>query len=67
MGVMADVLFDGEVWVHYGQLYVDGGVDQPDDMGDAFVGQSNGLCGAAVPGCHNGAPHRSCRSAGRAA
>ncbi|MFM9371028.1 hypothetical protein [Streptomyces sp. Da 82-17] len=42
---------DGEVSVHYGQIYVlsDGDGDLP-DLHDAFAGQSAGLCGAAVPG-----------------
>ncbi|CCK24899.1 hypothetical protein BN159_0520 [Streptomyces davaonensis JCM 4913] len=42
---------DGEVHVHYGQIYVE---SDPDDfgveLGDAFAGQRAGLCGAAVPG-----------------
>ncbi|WP_067474723.1 hypothetical protein [Actinomadura hibisca] len=41
---------EGEVRVHYGQLYVvgnDGGVH---GLSAAFAGQTSGLCGAAVPG-----------------
>ncbi|MEV3972938.1 hypothetical protein AB0K68_33190 [Streptomyces sp. NPDC050698] len=42
---------DGEVHVHYGQIYVE---SDPDDFGpslaEAFAGQSAGLCGAATPG-----------------
>lgn len=42
---------DGEVHVHYGQIYV---VSDPESVGpdmlEAFVGQSVGLCGAAIPG-----------------
>ncbi|MEV0170365.1 hypothetical protein AB0I00_04425 [Streptomyces sp. NPDC050803] len=42
---------DGEVHVHYGQIYVE---SDPDDFGldlaEAFAGQQSGLCGAAVPG-----------------
>jgi hypothetical protein len=42
---------DGEVHVHYGQIYVE---SDPDECGpglpEAFFGQSSGLCGAAVPG-----------------
>ncbi|MEV5440644.1 hypothetical protein AB0K80_32270 [Streptomyces sp. NPDC052682] len=42
---------DGEVHVHYGQIYVE---SDPDAYGpaldEAFAGQSAGLCGAAVPG-----------------
>ncbi|GGX28501.1 hypothetical protein [Streptomyces lomondensis] len=42
---------EGEVHVHYGQIYVK---SDPDgfgpDLAEAFAGQSTGLCGAAVPG-----------------
>ncbi|MFG2131910.1 hypothetical protein ACGFNV_29420 [Streptomyces sp. NPDC048751] len=42
---------EGEVHVHYGQIYVE---SDPDtfgvDLAEAFAGQSGGLCGAAVPG-----------------
>lgn len=45
------ILFDGEVYVHYGQLYVESGWEIPEDpVGAAFAGQENGLCGAAWPG-----------------
>ena len=45
------ILFDGEVHVHYGQVYVECGEESPaDPMGAAFPGQANGLCGAALPG-----------------
>ncbi|MFF2515949.1 hypothetical protein [Streptomyces sp. NPDC058086] len=42
---------DGEVHVHYGQIYVesDPGSFGP-DLAGAFAGQSAGLCGAAIPG-----------------
>ncbi|MFF3000798.1 hypothetical protein ACFVTC_40625 [Streptomyces sp. NPDC057950] len=44
-------VFDGEVHVHYGQVYVE---SDPDgcgpDLAEAFAGQSAGLCGAAIPG-----------------
>jgi hypothetical protein len=45
----------GDVWVHYGQLYVrsghaDPGVPPP-ELREHFAGQQNGLCGGAVPGC----------------
>ncbi|MGW3631738.1 hypothetical protein ACWD7F_16480 [Streptomyces sp. NPDC005122] len=42
---------DGEVHVHYGQLYVesDPGGYGP-GLAEAFAGQSAGLCGAAIPG-----------------
>ncbi|CAM5640199.1 hypothetical protein [Streptomyces purpurascens] len=42
---------EGEVHVHYGQIYVE---SDPDGYGpglaEAFAGQSAGLCGAAIPG-----------------
>ncbi|MFF7045730.1 hypothetical protein ACIP4T_08240 [Streptomyces massasporeus] len=42
---------EGEVHVHYGQIYVE---SDPDDHGpglaEAFAGQRVGLCGAATPG-----------------
>ena len=42
---------DGEVHVHYGQLYVE---SDPRSLGpglaEAFAGQRSGLCGAAIPG-----------------
>jgi hypothetical protein len=42
---------EGEVHVHYGQIYVE---TDPDSYGpgleEAFAGQSAGLCGAATPG-----------------
>lgn len=42
---------EGEVHVHYGQIYVE---SDPDDHGpglaEAFAGQRAGLCGAATPG-----------------
>jgi hypothetical protein len=43
-------VFDGKLWVHYGQAYV---LAPECDMllpEDAFAGLCNGLCGAAVPG-----------------
>jgi hypothetical protein len=42
-------LFDGELRVHYGQVYVWSGPDYP-LLEQAFAGQTNGLCGAAWPG-----------------
>jgi hypothetical protein len=43
---------DGEVHVHYGQMYVhsEGGDPFEGDLTACFAGQRNGLCGAAVPG-----------------
>ncbi|WP_225890829.1 hypothetical protein [Streptomyces dioscori] len=42
---------EGEVHVHYGQIYVE---SDPDSFGpglaEAFAGQTSGLCGAAIPG-----------------
>lgn len=44
-------IIEGEVHVHYGQIYV---VGEPDffnpELYEAFAGQESGLCGAAVPG-----------------
>lgn len=45
----------GDVWVHYGQIYVqsehtDPRVPHP-ELHECFAGQQNGLCGGAVPGC----------------
>lgn len=42
-------LFDGRLHVHYGQAYVAAG-DVRAELPEAFAGQENGLCGAAVPG-----------------
>jgi hypothetical protein len=44
------VLFSGEVHVHYGQAYVHSSPDYGYDLHECFLGQSNGLCGAATPG-----------------
>ncbi|MEU6062475.1 hypothetical protein [Streptomyces sp. NPDC047097] len=41
---------EGEVWVHYGQLYVESGEVDHAGLHEAFAGQVSGLCGAAVPG-----------------
>jgi hypothetical protein len=47
-------LWGPEAHVHYWQIYVQSvhGEDWPDltDSDEAFAGQSNGICGAAVPG-----------------
>ncbi|MEU0763497.1 hypothetical protein ABZ351_27835 [Streptomyces microflavus] len=41
----------GEVHVHYSQIYVESDPDGVNPgLGEAFAGQSGGLCGAAVPG-----------------
>jgi hypothetical protein len=54
-------IFEGRLWVHYGQAYVlpNGSVDV--DLEGSFVGQRNGLCGAAdgralflITGLHTG-------------
>ncbi|MEV0374585.1 hypothetical protein AB0I10_33185 [Streptomyces sp. NPDC050636] len=42
-------VLDGEVHVHYGQIYVESGEDDC-DLHESFAGQANGLCGGAVPG-----------------
>ncbi|MFD8225918.1 hypothetical protein ACFV16_17285 [Streptomyces massasporeus] len=42
---------EGEVHVHYGQVYVESDPDgQVPDLAEAFAGQRAGLCGAATPG-----------------
>jgi hypothetical protein len=43
------VLFDGEIDVHYGFLFLHSPDETPDLLA-ARGGQANGLCGAAVPG-----------------
>ncbi|WP_324795133.1 hypothetical protein SJX93_19380 [Streptomyces cyaneofuscatus] len=41
----------GEVHVHYSQIYVESDPDGANPgLGEAFAGQSGGLCGAAAPG-----------------
>jgi hypothetical protein len=45
------ILFDGAIHVHYRQFYVESrGEDFFEELEKARGGQSNGLCGAAVPG-----------------
>lgn len=45
------VLFDDELHVHYGQFYVESRIDDFfEDLNESRAGQTNGLCGAAVPG-----------------
>ncbi|MER7077219.1 hypothetical protein [Saccharopolyspora kobensis] len=46
---MSRKLFDGEVWVHYGQIYVESG-GRHLDLQESFAGQRNGLLGAAERG-----------------
>ncbi|MFJ6852905.1 hypothetical protein ACIQM3_20615 [Streptomyces sp. NPDC091271] len=42
---------EGEVHVHYGQIYVESDPDSSGpDLAASFAGQSAGLCGAAMPG-----------------
>ncbi|RMI28078.1 hypothetical protein EBN03_31690 [Nocardia stercoris] len=44
-------LVDGQVDVHYGQIYVHSDPSSPgSELPESFAGQSGGLCGAAVPG-----------------
>lgn len=44
-------LFDGELFVHYGQFYVlSDEADEIPDLTESFAGQEAGLCGAATPG-----------------
>lgn len=42
-------LFNGRLWVHYGQAYVVSGPVFDSDFEASFRGQSNGLCGASSP------------------
>jgi hypothetical protein len=42
-------LLDGEVDVHYWQMYVESGSVGIPDLPGAFAGQANGICGAAEP------------------
>lgn len=44
------LIFDGTFRVHYGQAYVLAPDRANSDLEEAFVGQQNGLLGAAVPG-----------------
>ncbi|WP_240797406.1 hypothetical protein [Streptomyces sp. F001] len=51
MGVRVRRPVEGEVHVHYGQIYVESAPDSyGPDLAEAFAGQSAGLCGAAIPG-----------------
>ena len=45
-----DVVFEGDVGVHYGFVYLDSGVGGWDPDVEARAGQRNGLLGAAQPG-----------------
>jgi hypothetical protein len=49
-GDREDAVFDGRIWVHYGQFYVFSGSAWDGDMAACFAGQTNGLLGAARPG-----------------
>ncbi len=45
------ILFEGDVHVGYGQIYVESQGHRNDDpFTGAFKGQDNGLCGVAIPG-----------------
>ncbi len=49
--MLAEVLLDQDVFVAYGQIYVESSAPGMEgDMEASFLGQSNGLCGAVVPG-----------------
>ncbi|WP_405658496.1 hypothetical protein OG379_01715 [Streptomyces sp. NBC_01166] len=51
MGVAVRRPVEGEVHVHYAQIYVQSDPDScGPDLAEAFAGQSAGLCGAATPG-----------------
>jgi hypothetical protein len=43
-------LYDGRMWVHYGQAYVYGQEHPGELLARSFTGQANGICGAAEPG-----------------
>ncbi|WP_448719924.1 hypothetical protein [Microbacterium natoriense] len=43
-------LFDGLIWTSYRQLLLVSGTASEPSPEEAFIGQSNGLCGAAVAG-----------------
>ncbi len=43
-------IFDGRLWVHYGQAYVESSDSDGIYLEEAFCGQTNGLCGAALSG-----------------
>jgi hypothetical protein len=43
-------IFDGQLFVHYGQAYVCALDTTGEGLEGSFHGQSNGLCGAALPG-----------------
>jgi hypothetical protein len=43
-------LFDGTINVHYGQAYFEAGAHFEGNLVDSFVGQRNGIIGAARPG-----------------
>lgn len=42
-------LFNGRLWVHYGQAYVVSGPGFDSDLEASFRGQASGLCGASSP------------------
>jgi hypothetical protein len=51
MEVMVRRPVQGEVHVHYGQMYVESDPDSfGPDLAESFAAQSAGLCGAAIPG-----------------
>jgi hypothetical protein len=41
-------IFDGCLYVHYGQAYVLSNAQEPAELSACFQGQTNGLCGAAI-------------------
>jgi hypothetical protein len=43
-------IFNGRLYVHYGQAYVVTCDNTAGRLEESFQGQSNGLCGAALPG-----------------
>jgi hypothetical protein len=59
-------IFDGRLYVHYGQAYILSNAQETSGLPDCFQGQTNGLCGAAISdtlflitGLHTGRVHLS--------
>jgi hypothetical protein len=41
-------IFDGHLYVHYGQAYILSNAQETSELPDCFQGQTNGLCGAVI-------------------
>lgn len=48
MAIPMTRIFDGSLYVHYGQAYVLPNAQATAELSDCFQGQRNGLCGAAI-------------------